>query len=95
MKKLALTLAIVLGVAFTGMAQQGGGMLKRSQDYENARNANRMGGVRQGTGDIGLVLPGAHGESNDTPADTMPLGSGIVLLAGMGAAYLVSKKRKD
>ena len=42
----------------------------------------------------GLVLPGSHGSDSDTSADA-PLGSGIAVLMGLGAAYLVGKKRKE
>lgn len=44
------------------------------------------------TGNSLLALPGSHGSNDDSDA---PLGSGIVLLAGMGAAYLLSNKKKD
>jgi hypothetical protein len=33
-----------------------------------------------------------HGETGDVDA---PLGSGIVLLASLGAAYMVAKKRRE
>ena len=39
-----------------------------------------------------LGLPGSHGESDDVDA---PLGSGALLLAGFGAAYLIARKRKE
>ena len=43
-------------------------------------------------GEIGLTLPGTHGEDDD---QNDPLGSGIAVLMGLGAAYLVGKKRKE
>ena len=46
----------------------------------------------RGGGTLDLNLPGTHGETGDQ--DT-PLGSGIALLAGLGAAYLVGKKRRE
>ncbi len=39
-----------------------------------------------------ISLPNEHGSSNDFDA---PVGSGIVMLLGMGGAYLVAKKRKE
>ena len=39
------------------------------------------------------MLPG-HGETGNQDADG-PLGSGIAVLMGLGAAYALSKKRKD
>jgi hypothetical protein len=41
-----------------------------------------------------LNLPG-FGEEGDVDADTIPLGSGIAVLMGLGAAYLVGKRRKE
>ena len=50
---------------------------------------------RDGEGNgIFLSLPGNHGEEGDQNGET-PLGSGIALLAGLGAAYLVAKRRKE
>jgi hypothetical protein len=37
------------------------------------------------------AIPG-HGEDGNQPA---PLGSGIAVLIGLGAAYAVAKKRED
>lgn len=82
MKKLVLTIAIVLGLSMTNFAaHDGGGLFQRGAIDENT--SNREGGVP--------TLPG-HGETGDQDA---PLGSGIVLLAGLGAAYLVGKKRNE
>ena len=39
-----------------------------------------------------IALPGYHGLENDYGA---PLGSGIAVLMGLGAAYLVGKRRKE
>ena len=39
-----------------------------------------------------LSLPSNHGYDSDTPA---PLGSGIAVLVGLGAAYLIGKKRNE
>ena len=38
----------------------------------------------------GLVLPGSHGQTDDSSA---PLGSGIAVLMGLGAAYTLKKRR--
>ena len=38
----------------------------------------------------GLVLPGSHGQTDDS---TAPLGSGIAVLMGLGAAYTLKKRR--
>ena len=89
MKKTIVAIAILLGIGLSGMAQEGQGMLRRSQEYEQGRNANRMGDRG-----IGLALPTTHGESGDFDSTT-PLGSGVAVLLGLGAAYLVGKKRRE
>ena len=83
MKKLALTLAIVLGLSMTTFAD-GGGLFQRGNTPENSQEGTSLRGDGPG-------LPG-HGENTDQPA---PLGSGIAVLMGLGAAYLVSKKQRE
>ena len=82
MKKLVLTIAIVFGLSMASFAQ--GGLFQRGNTPQN-QNSNREGGV------MTPGLPG-HGESGDQPA---PLGSGIVLLTALGAAYGIAKKRRE
>ena len=83
MKKLALTLAIVLGLSMTTFAD-GGGLFQRGIDPQqnNTMYSNR-GGMPG--------LPG-HGEGGNQDA---PLGTGIAMLTALGAAYLVGKKRNE
>jgi len=85
MKKLALTLAIVLGLSMASFAE-GGGLFGQGQTVEENSPAtalyNRSGSP---------VLPG-HGQGGNQPA---PVGSGIVVLIGLGAAYAAAKKRED
>ena len=129
MKKIALTLAIVLGMTLGALAQNSNGLFHNSYDgdsqsffeylqelfvtEEEAEEAyaidNEGGGMFGGGGmfkrgatregfalfresDGGLLLPSGHGLDGDQ--DT-PLGSGIVLLLGLGGAYLVAKRRKE
>ena len=86
MKKLALTIAIVLGMTIGAMAQGGGlfgkGPDRQSESYEYS--------TREG----GLMLPGSHGSTSDQSGDA-PVGNGALLLIGFGAAYLVDKKHKE
>ena len=82
MKKLALTIAIVLGLSMTTFAE-GGGLFQRGGEAESVY----YGGIREN----GPGLPG-HGEEGDQPA---PLGTGIAVLTALGAAYLVGKKRNE
>ena len=93
MKKLALTIAIVLGVTFGAMAQQsGGGLFQRGLVSDEVYYGGGYGYDDyydyRGTG---LFLP-IHGETENQDA---PVGSGIAVLLGLGGAYLVAKKRRE
>ena len=89
MKKLIMTSAIVLALSFTTFAQDG--MFHRS---DNAKNGGNGYSLYEDKGDLKGGFPGLpdHNETGDVDA---PLGSGIVLLAGLGAAYMVAKKRRE
>ena len=93
MKKLTITLALVLGLAMTTFAQ-GGSMFHRenSGDNGNAVYQDRSY-FSKADGDT-PIMPGLpiHGSNESQNA---PLGSGIVLLTALGAAYLVGKKHKE
>jgi len=85
MKKLTLTIAILLGLATTTFAEpNGGGLFNRGESME-------MGGSRDG---IFPVLP-THNETSNQNANETPIGSGIVLLTALGAVYHVAKKRRE
>ena len=97
MKKLIITLAIVLGLGLTTFAQDktfgGGGLFQRGDTphYDFYADWADLGWTRDGG--IGLFnLPGQHGLGTDAPA---PLGTGIAILAALGGAYLVAKRRKE
>ena len=86
MKKLALTLAIGLGMSvysFAGIDNQGGGLF----GYGKSGNENTRDGQNP-------LLPGEHNLSGNQDSNA-PLGSGIVALIGFGAAYAIAKKRED
>jgi len=78
MKKLTLTMLLFLGLGFSAMAE-GGGLFEMGD--------TRDGGTR--TTGTGLMLPGQHGLTDDQSA---PLGTGTMLMLGLGAAYLATKK---
>ena len=90
MKKLVLTIAIVLGMTIGASAQyfsdngqsNGGGLF----GYGATRDADNGDGVSA------PLLPG-HGLNTNQDAET-PLGSGALLLIGFGAAYALSKRSK-
>ena len=81
MKKLIMTFAIVLAMGLSSFAQDGG-LLNRGVTFDKQEQR----GLVNGPG-----LPG-HGETGDQSA---PLGSGIAVMLGLGAAYLVGKKRNE
>ena len=92
MKKLALTIAIVLGMTMTTFADDGG-LFTRANNAKNGSsgyayfNSSRLGGDDPVT----PALPGHNLDTNQSA----PLGSGIALLAVLGGAYLVGKKRRE
>ena len=83
MKKLALTLVIVLGLSMTTFAD-GGGLFQRGTEPQKEGVYGTRGGGFPG-------VPG-HGETGDVDA---PLGTGIAVLTALGAAYLIGKRRKE
>ena len=92
MKKLALTIAIVLGLSMTTFAD-GGGLFNRANNADNGGSGYSYYSSSRANGDEPATpaLPG-HGQSSNQSA---PLGSGIALLTVLGGAYLVSKKRRE
>jgi len=87
MKKLVLTIAVVLGLGLTSFANTNdGGLFQRGA----AEPASGLYGDR-GMRDINPNLPG-HGGTDDADA---PLGSGVAVLLGLGAAYMVAKKHRE
>ena len=81
MKKLIMTIAIVLMMGLGAFAQDGG-LLNRGVSFDKQNREDPMM----------PNLPG-HGETGDQ--DATPLGSGVAVLLGLGAAYLVGKKRNE
>ncbi len=89
MKKLIMTIAIVLSL----------GTMAFAQDVEVYEERGLFGMGKESTifgakeGEDALLLPD-HGMTDDQDADS-PLGTGIALLTALGAAYLVGKRRKE
>ena len=88
MKKLALTIAVVLGLSLTTFANNDGGLFQRgASETTNGVYGNREGGV------ITPGMPGGgHGYTGNANA---PLGGGVAVLLGLGAAYMVAKKHRE
>ena len=87
MKKLALTLAIVLGLGMASYAE-GGGLFGQGQSVAEENTTTTMYN-RDG---LFPALPGQHNTGAHQPA---PVGSGITVLIGLGAAYAFAKKREE
>ena len=92
MKKLALTIALLLGLTMTTFAD--GGLFNRGNNARYGQNSgyiyfNAKDAVRE---DVATPLLPPHGSDDNEPA---PLGSGIAVLVGLGAAYMVAKKRRE
>ena len=81
MKKLALTIGIVLMMGI-GASAQNSLLGKESYDEDFMDRADAT---------TPLTLPG-FGSTDDEEA---PLGTGIAIMTALGAAYLVGKKRKE
>ena len=93
MKKLTLTLTLLLGLTMTTFAD--GGLFNRGNNAKYGQNSgfiyfNANDGLRDDPTATPLLPP--HGSDDNVDA---PLGSGIALLMGLGAAYLVGKKRRE
>lgn len=85
MKKTIATLSLILAIDIGATAQNGGGLFQRGPMRED-NNYDRTEGSSL------LGLPSVHG--SDTDSD-VPLGSGMAVLLGMGAAYLMGKKHRE
>ena len=66
---------------------------ENSGDNGNAVYQDRSYFSKDGESTL-LSTPNMPGHGGNTNADA-PLGNGIVLLAGLGAAYMVAKKRRE
>ena len=95
MKKLALTIAIILGMGLTTFAQDdafgGGGLFQRGDTphYDYFADWADLGWTRTTSGLFNL--PGGHGLTTDAAA---PLGSGLLILTALGVGYALKKKRE-
>ena len=84
MKKVALTIAIVLGLAFSGIAQTNG-LFDMGPNSGSQFDSNDPS--------TGLFLRSTHGGTDD--ANGTPLGGGALLLIGFGAAYALKNRKKQ
>ena len=99
MKKIMMTLSLVVGIALSTQAQyfsgknvQGGGLFGRGLVADEMYYGAGYG-QNSLLNDNGLPgVPNGHDLEGDQPA---PLGSAVVLLSALGVAYLASKRSKQ
>ena len=89
MKKQIITLTIILGMAMTGFAQSSMFHRENSGNNGNTIYQERSFFTKDGNG-----TPSNPGHGQGTTQNA-PLGSGIVMLTALGAAYAVAKKRRE
>lgn len=88
MKKQIMTIALVLGLGMTALAQQaGGGLFYRGERKQSGYDRNSPYWSP-------FYLP-EHGGIFNGDADAAPLGGGALLLIGLGAAYAMTKRKKE
>ena len=92
MKKTILTIVLILGITMTTFAD--GGLFNRGNNakYGQASGYTYFNAKDTGSGDVAMPILPPHGSDDNESA---PLGSGIAVLVGLGAAYLVGKKRNE
>ena len=91
MKKQIMTIAIVLGLSMTSFSQ--GGLFHRGANADGTpAEVSITGDGTKGPGDHTPMLPIHQQDGENQPA---PLGSGIAVLLGLGAGYLMSKKHRE
>ena len=81
MKKILATLIIVLSFNIMSNAQ----VFLIDEEIDNPRIAND---------EFNIVNPGWHNSGEDWYEEYVPVGNGAMLLAALGGAYLIGKKRK-
>lgn len=95
MKKLAITIAIVLVFGLSSFAQKGG-------IFQRGSNVFQRGDMDRD--EMPLFGSSGYADNNDIPNfpshgsnDNMdaPLGGGTLLLVGLGSVYLLAKRRKS
>lgn len=94
MKKIAIVIAFVFGFSFNIVAQsEMGGLFKYGEVAEDGYNFTvfyEPGLLRIGSFTAYPNLPGDHNLENN---QSSPLGEGLLLLIGFGAAYALKKRK--
>lgn len=89
MKKLLFVTVVFLTLCFSATAQRQGkdGFFNDWNDVSNGLGR---------TNNVELPpLPGNHGYGGDVYVNPSPLGSGLLILAALGGAYAVAKRKRE
>ena len=95
MKKLIITTSLIIGIGLMAVAEGNtGGLFGRAGNGSGNHAGYVLYGTKDGESTSDLLTPmlPQHGQETNQPA---PLGSGIAVLLGLGAAYLAIKKHKE
>lgn len=84
MKKILLTIAVIMTISLSTNAQSDGFFSTNNFDYFDYRNGIEIGN------EIGFALPAGHGYDYDTNA---PIGGGLIILTALGAGYAIHSRR--
>ena len=92
MKKFLITISIIAALGLSVNAQD---YYQYSGSSDGFFSSNSMApGYRENTG-TGLPLLPMRGQEFDQFANPAPVGSGLLILAGLGAAYAMRKRKND
>ena len=98
MKKVKTTVLMMAMAALMALPMKSEAQYKENQyGLQPWFGTSMMGRQGSGSGNRlneyeNLALPNSHGLTSDSGA---PLGSGLLVLTALGAAYLVGKRRKE
>lgn len=99
MKKTVITILIVLGMVLNASAQLINKLddwYSEDESYSLLQSSIRDGGQRSFSGG-GVMMPEINSLSDNPayPSSDAPIGGGVMLLIGFGAAYAIGKKGKN
>ena len=87
MKKLILTIAIMLGLSSMAFAEDG--LFQRGINYDDEQMLFFLRNNEV------PIMPYQHNLYGNQDADVAPLSGGILTLIGLGVGYVVAKKKKS
>lgn len=82
MKKIAIIIALLLGMNTLVLAQDG--LFQRGPEPEGQISRDEM-----------PLLPSLHNQGGNQDADATPLGGGVLVLVGLGVGYAIVRNKKN